>query len=93
MASYQVMYWKHIPSQIKVWEGDVEVKSMMPDYFQAAIDAFAMKYGSTDMDAYLEGWRRGPVEDREGTPADVLEALIQELTAANPRSRLMNPEA
>jgi len=52
-----------------------------------------MKDGSTDMDAYLEGWRRGPVEDREGTPADVLEALIQELTAANPRSRLMNPEA
>ncbi len=93
MASYQVMYWKHIPSQIKVWEGAVEVKSMMPDYFQAAIDAFAMKDGSTDMDAYLEGWRRGPVEDREGTPADVLEALIQELTAANPRSRLMNPEA
>lgn len=93
MASYQVMYWKHIPSQVKAWEGDVEVKRMMPDYFQAAIDAFAMKDGSTDMDAYLEGWRRGAVEEREGAPGEVLEALIQELTAANPRSRLMNPEA
>lgn len=92
MASYQVMYWKHIPSQIKAWEGDVEVKRMMPDYFQAAIDAFAMKDGSTDMDAYLQGWRRGPVEKREGTPGEVIDALIQELTADNPRSRLMNPE-
>jgi hypothetical protein len=92
VASYQVMYWNHIPSQVKAWEGDVEVKRMMPDYFQAAIDAFAMKDGSTDMDAYLEGWRRGPVEEREGTPGEVVEALVQELTAANPRSRLMNPQ-
>jgi hypothetical protein len=92
LASYQVMYWKHIPSQIKAWEGEVEAKRMMPDYFQAAIDAFAMKDGSTDMDAYLEGWRRGPVEERDGPPVEVVEALVQELTAANPRSRLMNPE-
>ncbi len=93
MASYQVMYWKHIPSQVKAWEGEVEVKRMLPDYFQAAIDAFAMKDGSTDMDAYLEGWRRGPVELRDGGPEDVLNAVVDELTASNPRSRLMNPEA
>ena len=92
MASCQVMFWKHIPSQVKAWEGDVEVKRMMPDYFQAAIDAFAMKEGSTDMDAYLEGWRRGAVEEREGTPEAIVEALIAELTAANPRSRLMKAE-
>ena len=93
MASYQVMYWKHIPSQVKAWQGEIEAKRMMPDYFQAAIDAYAMKDGSTDMDPYLEGWRRGPVEEREGAPDEVLEALIAELTAANPRSRLMKPEA
>ena len=92
MASYQVMFWKHIPSQVKAWDGEVEAKRMLPDHFQAAIDAFAMKDGSTDMDAYLEGWRRGPVEQREGTPDEVVEALIGELTAGNPRSRLMYPE-
>jgi hypothetical protein len=52
-----------------------------------------MKDGSTDMDAYLEGWRRGPVEERPGTPDEVLDALVEELTAANPRSKLMKPEA
>ena len=86
------MFWKHIPSQVKAWEGDAQVKRMMPDRFQVAIDAYAMKDGSTDMDAYLEGWRWGPVEDRSGSPDEVLEALISELTESNPRSRLLNPQ-
>ena len=93
MASYQVMFWKHIPSQVMAWDGDVKAKRMLPDYFQAAIDAYAMKDGSTDMDAYLEGWHRGPVEERDGTPEEVIDALVEELTAANPRSSLMSPEA
>lgn len=91
MAKYQVMYWKHIPSQVKAWEGDVESKRMLPDYFQAAIDAYAMKDGSTDMDAYLDGWKWGPVEERAGQPEDVIEQLLEELTTANPRTRLLNP--
>ena len=91
MASYQVTFWKHIPSQVKAWDETADVKGMMPDRFQVAIDAFSMKEGSTDMDAYLEGWQRGPVEEREGTPEDVLAAVIKELDAANPRARLMTP--
>jgi alkanesulfonate monooxygenase SsuD/methylene tetrahydromethanopterin reductase-like flavin-dependent oxidoreductase (luciferase family) len=75
------------------WKGEAKAKRMLPDYFQAAIDAYAMKEGSTEMDAYLEGWRRGPVEERVGTPEEVIDSLVEELTAANPRSRLMNPEA
>ena len=92
MASYQVTFWKHIPSQVKAWEGSDEVKGMMPDRFQVAIDAYSMREGSTDMDAYLEGWRRGPVEELAGTPAEVLAAVIKELDEANPRTRLMEPE-
>src|SRR5947207_5707050 len=92
MASYQIMSWKHIPSQVKAWDGDGEVKRMLPDYFQAAIDAYAMKDGSTEMDSYLDGWKWGPVEVREGTPDSVVNELIAELTTANPRTRLLNPE-
>ncbi len=91
MASYQVTYWKHIPSQVKAWDGGVEVKGMLPDRFQVAIDAYSMREGSTDMDAYLDGWRRGPVLEREGSPAEVLAAVIKELDAENPRTSLMNP--
>lgn len=93
MSSYQVMFWKHIPSQVKAWDGDSSVKGMLPDRFQAAIDAYAMKDGSTDMDAYLDAWGWGPVEERPGTPEAVLAAVTAELDAANPRARLMTPEA
>jgi len=90
-TKFQVMYWKHIPSQVKAWDEQGEAKRMLPDYFQAAIDAYAMKDGSTEMDAYLEGWRWADVEERDGAPAEVLNALIDELTAANPRASLLNP--
>jgi len=91
MAKYQVMYWKHIPSQVKAWDAESEAKRMLPDYFQAAIDAYAMKDGSTDMDAYLEGWIWGPVEERDGPPQEIIALVVEELTAANPRAKLLNP--
>lgn len=91
MARYQVMYWKHIPSQVKAWDETGEVKRMLPDRFMAAIDAYAMKDGSTDMDAYLEGWRWSDAQDRPGTAAEVADILVTELDAANPRAALMNP--
>jgi Virulence factor len=87
------MFWKHIPSQVKAWDGTGEVKRMLPDRFQVAIDAFAMKDGSTDMDAYLDGWHWGQVEDRDGPPALVLDAVVGELDAAYPRARLMQTES
>jgi hypothetical protein len=93
VAQFQILYWKHIPSQVIAWEGEARVKRMMPDYFQAAIDAYAMKDGSTEMDAYLEGWTRGPIEERAGDPEEVIDSVVEELSTANPRSRLMNPES
>jgi len=92
MTKYQVMYWKHIPSQVKAWDEDEQVKGMLPDRFQVAIDAFAMKDGSTDMDAYLGGWEWGPVQERHGTPEEVLVTVIAELDSTHPRSKLMEPE-
>jgi len=91
MAKYQVMFWKHIPAQVKAWDESGEVKRMLPDRFQAAIDAYAMKDGSTGMDAYLEAWRWGDEGERTGSPEDVAGALVKELDAANPRSTLMDP--
>ena len=91
MAKYQVMFWKHIPAQIKAWDERGEVKRMLPDRFQAAIDAYAMKDGSTDMDAYLEGWRWSETQERPGSAEDVASAVVAELDADNPRSRLMSP--
>lgn len=91
MARYQVMFWKHIPAHVKAWDAQGEVKRMLPDRFQAAIDAYSMKEGSTDMDSYLEGWHWGDESEREGSAAEVADATVRELDQANPRSTLMNP--
>jgi hypothetical protein len=91
MAKYQVMFWKHIPAQVKAWDEQGEVKRILPDRFQAAIDAYAMKDGSTEMDSYLEGWRWGGAQERAGSAKEVATALVKELDAANSRSMLMNP--
>ena len=91
MATYQVMFWKHIPAQVKAWDEKGEVKRMLPDRFQAAIDAYAMKDGSTDMDSYLEAWGWSEPQQRAGSAEEVAAALVQELDDGNPRSKLMNP--
>ena len=93
MAKYQVMFWKHIPAHVKAWDDGGEVKRLLPDRFQAAIDAYAMKDGSTEMDAYLEGWRWSETQERPGSAEDVASAVVTELDAANPRSVLMSPTA
>ena len=91
MAKYQVMYWKHIPAQVKAWDEAGEVKRLLPDRFQAAIDAYAMKEGSTEMDAYLEAWRWSDIQERPGSAEEIADALVKEFDAANPRSKLMSP--
>lgn len=92
MASVQVLFWKHIPSQVKAWEGQAQVKRMLPEYFQAAIEAYATKDGPAEADSYDGDWRWGPVEERAGAPHEALATMIDELTVANPRARLMNPD-
>jgi Virulence factor len=67
------------------------VKRLLPDRFQAAIDAYAMKDGSTEMDAYLEGWHWSDTQERPGPAEEVASDVVTELDAANPRSALMTP--
>jgi len=89
MARYQVMFWKHIPSQVKAWDETGEVKRMLPDRFMAAIDAYAMREGSTEMDAYLDGWKWGDVAELSGAAAVVADTVVAELDRDYPRSRLL----
>jgi len=91
MARCQVMYWKHIPAHVNAWDEHAQVKRLLPDRFQAAIDAYSMKEGSTDMDSYLEAWQWAPEVEREGSPEELADALVRELDTANPRSKLMTP--
>ena len=73
----QVLYWQDVPSVVK----DGEAKRQLPDWFQQEIDRRAMEQGLVGSDAYLEQWQWGELEERPGSAAEVLDAVVAELTA------------
>ena len=83
MATYRVLYWQEIPSQIKV-EGDdgEELSVELPAKFMARIDALAVERGLNGSDDYLAQWRWSDEQDRDGTAQDVANAVIEELQTA-----------
>ncbi len=64
MVQYQILYWKDIPAQIKVYEGRRAVSRQLPERFQIEIDRIAMKEGLAGTDDYLDQWQWSPKKDR-----------------------------
>lgn len=81
MATYQILYWKHIPAQVRVFEGKKPISQPMPDRFQTDIDRTAMREGLTGTDEYLDQWQWTEKRDRTGDARDVLKELVKELAS------------
>jgi hypothetical protein len=80
MVQYQILYWKHVPSQVKVFEeGKRPLSRQMPERFQKEINRVAMAEGITGTDDYLNQWHWTPKMEREGSAEDVADALVREL--------------
>ncbi len=88
MVWVQVLYWKEIPSQIKVWDEQGEEKILLPQRFQEAIDTLAMIAGEEASDAYLEGWHWGEEFQREGLREAVVQQVVTEIEKEWPEERL-----
>ncbi|HEX9615825.1 MAG TPA: virulence factor [Anaerolineales bacterium] len=94
--TYQIVYWRDIPSQVKVRVGQERVSCMLPERFLEAIDEAAMHARSTSEDAYLEEWRATEWQDAgqdagqnaEGDPQELADRLAAELDEAYPLERL-----
>ncbi len=89
MAIYQILYWKDIPAQIRVFEGKRPKSHQMPERFQLEIDRVAMAEGLAGTDVYLDQWQWTEKQERPGDAEDVLNSLIEELekTYENQKSR------
>ena len=81
MATYKVLYWQEIPSQIKAEDELEDITVQMPDRFQEQIDLMAARRGLQDADAYLAQLKWIEEEDREGSAEEVAEAVRAELEA------------
>ena len=82
MSRYQVLYWKDIPAQVRVFTGKRAVSRQLPERFQLEIDRVAMADGLAGTEAYLDQWRWGDKAERDGEGEELLNEIVSELVAA-----------
>ncbi len=79
MAFYQILSWQDIPSQVKAWDDFDEVKVELSPRVVALIDQAAQSQGLTGTDDYLSQWKWSDEVERQGSAAEVAEAVKREL--------------
>ncbi len=89
-AKYQIIYWRDIPSQIKVKTGRKRQGKPLTERFLQSIDAASMKSGDTDSSAYLEEWRQTEWAAVEGDATEFIDALAAKIEADYSGKRLSN---
>jgi hypothetical protein len=88
VAEFRVTYWRDLPSLVTARDGGHTAKASLDARFMIAIDEAAMRLGATDSDAYLEGWRQGDWEERDGSPEKVARAVAAELESEYGETRV-----
>ena len=79
MATYKVLYWQEVPSQIRAEDDTGDVSLELPQKFMVRIDALAAERGLSSADDYLAQWHWSDEEEREGSAQEVAEAVLAEL--------------
>ena len=81
MATYQILYWQEIPSQVDARDSAGSHKEMLSQRFQELIDVAATKRNLTESDDYIAGWSKGEKTERPGSATDVAKLVAAELEA------------
>lgn len=79
MATYKILYWQEVPSQIKAEDDQDEVTLPMSPKFLERIDQLAVQRGLQQSDDYLAQWQWGEEQEREGAAREVAEAVKADL--------------
>jgi len=81
VATYKILYWQEIPSQVKAEDDAEDVTLPLDGKFMEHIDKMAAQRGLTGADDYLAQWKWSEEEEREGSAREVAEAVKAELEA------------
>lgn len=74
MASMQIIYWRDIPTTVQIRQARTRFTANLPERFEKAVDAAAMRDGETSTDDYLAEFKRTDPVEVEGE-GDALQAL------------------
>jgi len=80
-ATFQILYWKDIPSAVKAWDENGEVKIELAPRFAEKIDISAQRLGLTDEDSYVAQYRWSEEAERDGSAEEVAHAVRDQLEA------------
>lgn len=88
--TYQIVYWRDIPAQVRLRSGRERLSRSLPPRFQEAIDSAAMVGRATSTDDYLEEWRSSEWLTGEGDPDPerFADDLVAQLESDYPPARL-----
>jgi hypothetical protein len=81
MATYKVLYWQEIPTQVIAEDDENEVSLPLADKFMERIEEAAMSRGLAGGDDYLAQWKWGDEQQRAGSADEVAQAVKAELEA------------
>ena len=87
-AKYQIIYWRDIPTQVKMKVEGKRSSRPLPRRFMAAVSAAALQAGKTDNEEYIAEWRTGGWQEIAGEPEAFADALVAKLEADYPGDRL-----
>ena len=79
MTDFQILYWREIPAQVRVFDGRRPLAKELPPRFQVLIDRVAMDEGLEGTDDYLDQWKWTKRQERPGSPNEVMASLLKEL--------------
>jgi cvfA/B/C family virulence factor len=81
VATYTILYWQEIPSQVKAEDDLDEVTLPFDSRFMERIDRLAVQRGLQGSDDYLAQWQWSEPQEREGTAEQVALAVKREIEA------------
>ena len=79
MTTYTILYWQEIPSLVEAKDGESTSKAQLSDRFQDLIDKAAMRRDMFGTDTYIEGFKKGPSIETEGTPEEAVRVVKEGL--------------
>jgi hypothetical protein len=83
VATYRILYWQEVPSQIRAEDASEDVSLPLSDRFQTHIDQLAAARGLQGADDYLAQWHWGDEQERDGSAEAVAKAVRDELEAGS----------
>ncbi len=80
MASYRVLAWRDIPTQVQATDlTGTRVNRAMPRWFMQEISRITMREGLAGTDDYLAAFTWSDETERDGSAEEVAEAVCLEL--------------